>query len=301
MRHRAVSRLARRWIGPWLALAFLAACGDGRDVLPPPPEGTVRIATYNVHYIRLDAPEGPWSVADWERRRGPLTRAVTATKADIVAFQEMESFRAGSDGSVNLARDWLLAALPAYRAAASGDWRAFPSTQPIFYRTEALELLDQGWFFFSETPDEIYSATFDGSYPAFASWARFRDRRNGAAFRVVNVHFDAYSRSNRIRSAELVAARIGGWMASGESVVLAGDLNAIAGMVPHDILERAGLSFAGIRGATFHMNRGLDVIPAIDHVAYSGAVRAALPMVLRRRFDGEWPSDHYPVAVDLRF
>ncbi len=281
-------------------LALLAACGRGPDTLPSPAAGTLRVASYNVHYIRLGAETGPWSRGDWRRRRAPLAAAVAATRADVVAFQEMESFRRGSDGSVNLARDWILAELPAFAAAATGDWRRFPSTQPIFYRRERLEMLDQGWFFFSETPGVIYSRTFDGSWPAFASWARFRDRETSRRFRVVNVHFDAFSRLNRRRSAELVIERIGAWMAAGETVILAGDLNAIDGMVPHDILERGGLVFAGVRGATYHLNRGLNLFGAIDHIAYSGATRAAPPMVLRRRFGGEWPTDHYPVAVDLR-
>lgn len=37
--------------------------------------------------------------------------------ADIVAFQEMESFAGGNDGSVNLTPDWLLERDKAYSAA----------------------------------------------------------------------------------------------------------------------------------------------------------------------------------------
>ncbi len=295
-----MGRQGRMWRLALAALALFAACGRGPDSLPAPSGEALRIATYNVHYIRLAAETGPWSRGDWLRRRGPLAAAVAATRADVVAFQEMESFSRGSDGSVNLARDWLAQTLPHYAVAASGDWRRFPSTQPIFYRRERLEALEQGWFFFSETPEVLYSRTFDGSWPAFASWARFRDRESGRRFRVVNVHFDAFSRVNRRRSAALVADRMAPWMAAGETVILAGDLNAIDGMVPHDILERSGLVFAGVRGATFHFNRGLNLFGAIDHIAYSGATRAAGPMVLRRRFGCEWPTDHYPVAVDLR-
>jgi endonuclease/exonuclease/phosphatase family metal-dependent hydrolase len=280
--------------------ALLAACGWDAAPLPAPAGNALRIATYNVHYIRLDEESGPWSRGDWDRRKTPLAAAAAATGADVMAFQEMESFSRASDGAVNLARDWLLEALPGYGAAATGDWRRFPSTQPIFYRRDRLEPLDQGWFFFSETPDAIYSRTFDGSYPAFASWAQFRDLRTQARFRVVNVHFDAFSPLNRRRSAALVAERLAPWISAGETVILAGDLNAIDGMVPHDILERAGLAFAGVSGSTFHFGRGLNLFGAIDHIAYSGAERVAPPMVLRRRFGGEWPTDHYPVVVDLR-
>ena len=58
-------------------------------------EAALRIASYNVHYIRLDKETGAWSVGDWERRKGPLDSAFKALRADVVAFQEMESFQRG--------------------------------------------------------------------------------------------------------------------------------------------------------------------------------------------------------------
>ena len=162
-----------------LLLAALQIANSGGGPVPPPPAGAIRIATHNVHYIDLTEPGGPWSEADWETRKDALDAAFKAMEADIVAFQEMESFRGGSDGGVNLAREFLLERNPGYAAAASGDWREFPSTQPIFYRTDRFRLVDQGWFFFSTTPDVIYSRTFNGSWPAFASWAEFAPMAGG--------------------------------------------------------------------------------------------------------------------------
>ena len=145
------------------AFVGLTSCASmDRQVTAPPPD-TLRIATHNVHYIWLERAEGPWSVGDWEARKGAMDAAFKALDADLVGFQEMESFGRSSDPNTNLARDWLLDQNPGYAAAASGDARSFPSTQPILYRTDRLELLEQGWFFFSDTPDVIYSRTFNGS------------------------------------------------------------------------------------------------------------------------------------------
>ncbi|SHI71261.1 Metal-dependent hydrolase, endonuclease/exonuclease/phosphatase family [Palleronia salina] len=292
-----------------LALLFVTALvavgcqtwrNGGQADLPPPPRDALRIATYNVHYIVLNDATGAWSRGDWERRKDPLAAAVAATGADVIAFQEMESFQRGSDGSVNLARDHLLAELPQYAAAADGPWETFPPTQPIFYRADRLRVLDEGWFFFSDTPDRIYSRTFDGGYPAFASWARLTDRTTGKSFRVVNIHTDYASYDNRAQSLALVAERIAPWQAAGETVFVTGDFNARLGSDLHAILEDRGLSFAPVEGATYHFDRGINLFGAIDHLAYTrGVGLAGGPWVLRRQFLGEWPTDHYPVVTDV--
>lgn len=287
------------------ALLLLVGCAQvlrnsGDGALAARDASALRVATWNVHYIILEQDTGPWSRGDWERRKGPMAAGFNALSADLVAFQEMESFARGPNAPVNLTLDWLLAQNPGFGASAVGDPAAFPWTQPILYRRDRLMLQDQGWFFFSETPDVIYSRTFDGSWPAFATWARFTDRTTGAEFRVVNMHTDFSSRSNRLKSAELIAKRIAPWIGAGETVLVMGDMNARAGARTLRIIEAAGVTFAPVRGATYHLNRGLNLFGAIDHIGWVGAARmASAPVVVRRQFDGAWPSDHYPVVLDL--
>lgn len=269
--------------------------------LPARANETLRVATYNVHYIVMTAERGPWSLGDCDRRKGPLDSAFKAMSADLVAFQEMESFARGSFNDTNLALDWLLEHNPDYAAAAVGPADQFPSTQPILYRKKRLAVQDQGWFFFSETPDVIYARTYNGSYPAFASWVAFEDLSMKARFRVVNVHTDFRSRSNRLQSVELVAQRAEPWLGAGETVLVVGDMNARHGEKTLRILEDAGFTFAPVSGATYHFNRGLNLFGAIDHIGYAGALApAGEPVVLRQKFGGEWPTDHYPVLLDLK-
>ena len=55
-----------------------------------------------------------------------------------------------------------------------------------------------------------------------------------------------------------------------------------------------------VPGATFHLNRGLNLFGAIDHLAHGpGAAPLGPARVLRERFGDVWPSDHYPVAGDF--
>lgn len=279
---------------------LLLACNGRQIALEDPAPNVVRIATYNVHYIILGRETGPWSVGDWDRRKAPMAAALADMRADIIGFQEMESFARGSGGQVNLARDWLLDQHPDYRAAATGDPANFPTTQPIFYRQARFDLLDQGWFFFSQTPDRIYARTFNGSFPAFASWAEFQDKRSQARFVVVNIHTDYASAGNRDKTADLVIDRLSPRIAAGETVFLLGDFNALRGAPTMRRYQAAGFQFAYARGSTYHLNRGLNLFGAIDHIgATDNVVVRTRPVALRRRYDGQWPSDHYPVAGDF--
>lgn len=288
------------------AMLFVIGCQtvrhSGNSSLPEASLATLRVATYNVHYIILNKETGPWSVLDWERRKSPLDTAFKEINADVIAFQEMESFAWGGDKISNLTLEWLLEKNKGYGAAAVGDPSEFPSTQPILYRKDRVAAIDQGWFFFSETPDVIYAKTFNGSFPAYASWARFRDLNNDKEFRVINIHTDYASRSNRIRSIGLVADRIRPWAEVDESIFIVGDFNALIGDKTLNILDKVGVKFVPTKGATYHFNRGLNLFGAIDHIGTRGKPKiVGNPTVLRQKFDGEWPTDHYPVIADFKF
>lgn len=292
------------FFGLVLILLTITGCqhirNSGSDTPPAVTTKKLRIATYNVHYIVLSQETGPWSVGDWERRKGPLDLAFKAIDADVIGFQEMESFARGSGGKVNLTLDWLLDNNPDYAAAAVGPVDQFPSTQPIFYRKATVELMDQGWFFFSDTPDVIYSRTFNGSWPAFASWAVFRNMQDGTVFRVINIHTEYRSRSNRLLSLELVAERMKPWVEADEQIFVIGDFNARLGAATLEILSDIGVAYAPVRGSTYHLNQGINLFGAIDHIGYiGGPALSDGPFVLRKKFGGQWPTDHYPVLADF--
>ena len=297
---RLLKTLAVVLAGIILTVGTTMIVNGGQRALPPAPADGVRVATLNVHYIALRQTDGPWSVAGWDARKTAVSQALDHIDADIIGFQEMESFGGRDTGGVNLTLDYLLEQHPDYAAAAIGDPATFPVTQPIFYRRAAFDLRDQGWFFFSDTPDVIYSRTFNGSWPAFASWAEFEPRSGGPAFRVYNVHFEYRSRSNRQLSAQLVVDRVAPIVARGVPVLIVGDINAMYGATTMDILRGAGVTFDRADGATYHLNRGLNLFGAIDHIGYSEPWSAlGEVVVIRQKFDGTWPSDHYPVVQDL--
>ncbi|MFO7781147.1 MAG: endonuclease, partial [Spirochaetia bacterium] len=195
-----------------VAVALAVACTDDSAPADAPASGTatagaastITVGTFNIHYV---AP-GQEDIR-WKDRRDAVVAMLEEADVDLMAFQEMETFAGGAYNEENRQLEWIARHFPEYAFAAVGDPREYPSTQPVMYRRERFEALDQGFFFFSPDPDDIYSRSWDGGFPAFASWVRFLDRRNGTSFYLYNVHFDHSSRRNRIRAAELVVERLG--------------------------------------------------------------------------------------------
>lgn len=278
------------------SLACAPAMAPIADTAPPPE--ALRMATLNVHYIRPTNRRGIASLPDWARRQAPLNAAFQAINADIFALQEVGTFPCCSQNGANPSLDWLLSQNPGYSVAAHGPGEVFPQIQPILYRHDRVSLLDQGYFFFSRTPGTLGSPGYRvGSYPTFASWASFR--QNGAVVHVVNVHLDVTSWANRRASAALIGHAITPWLEAGERVMVIGDMNSFTQTRPVQTLART-LTVAPVRGATFHFYRGLHLYGAIDHMAYSeGVTPISPPQVVRGRFAGGFPSDHYPVFMDV--
>jgi endonuclease/exonuclease/phosphatase family metal-dependent hydrolase len=281
-----------------VVLSSLVSCSvtDAQETPERSAPTSLLVGTFNVHYI----PAGREGM-EWERRRDAVVSALKDAGADIVGFQEMETFAGGAFNTENRQLAYLREQLPGYRFGSVGDPAEYPSTQPIMYRADRFELLNQGFFFFSDTPGQLYSRSWDGRFPAYCSWSRLQDLNTGEAFYVYNVHFDAGSRGNRVKAAELVRARIRDRQHQGEPVVLLGDLNAPWFFRPARILRSGDLTIADTEGPTYHFYRGIDLLPAIDHLLVSRGFEAERTWVLRKKYGGVWPSDHYPVIVEVSY
>jgi len=294
-----ISRLSYYAITIILCLGLVACASAKRTTLAKPLTDSLRVATFNIHYLHVTEK----GLSKWEERRSAVTDMIGDLSPDIIAFQEMESFGGGHSRNENIQLDWVLSQHPDFKAAAYSDNASNnPITQPIIYRSASFDFVEQGFFFFSETPDRIYSPTFNGSYPAFCSWATLRDKTSGQSFTIFNMHTDYSSGKNRIKSVDLIAERIKPHIEAGKAVLPMGDLNASNRSKIAKTLKSIPLKFVPSSGSTFHFNRGVNFTPAIDHILHTPQFIAKDKVtVWRKKYDGNWPSDHYPVIVDFNF
>jgi endonuclease/exonuclease/phosphatase family metal-dependent hydrolase len=278
-----------------LALGFTLLVGACSTTAPYTDEGDFTLASFNIHYLAVGR-----DIMPWDERKEAVRQVLAELDADMIAFQEMETFGGGHMSEENIQLDFVLEAFPRYEAAAVGDPERYPSTQPIVYRADRFRAVDQGFFFFSDTPDVIYSRPWHGRFPAFCSWVLFEHRTTGERFYVYNVHYDASSARNRLKSAELTLDRIEGRSAEAP-VLVVGDFNAPLSFPTMRRFMRAGFDHSAIRRATFHFNRGLNLIPAIDHILHSDGLETRKGYIARGKRDGVYPSDHYPVVTAVGF
>lgn len=260
----------------------------------PPRQGNLRVATLNVHYIF----DGQQRLA-WEPRADAVVAALRAIDADIVGFQEMETFAGGSSNASNRQLDTIRAAFDQYRVVAAGDPSRFPNTQPLLVRSERFTVLREGFFFFSPEPDRLYSRQWNGRPSYYAVWAELHDRASATTLFVVNLHLDHSSVANRVRSTRLVRDRVGSLAASADALVIMGDFNSPGVGRPRRLARDLDLSVAPRNGASFHFNRGVHLVPAVDHIVYSASLQLHGSATVRARPDGVWPSDHHPVLADF--
>ena len=283
------SRITKQIIWLTIGLSLLTACHA--RALPI----SFKVASFNIHYIQPGK-----DLMDWDTRKDAVIRVLEGMGADLIAFQEMETFEGGSFSYRNLQLDWILESLPDYSPAAVGNPEQYPSTQPILYRKSEFDVEEQGFFFFSENPDQIYSRQWDGNFPYFCSWVRFRHLNSGKTFTLFNGHNDYNSRDNRIKTSQLIVSRIKPLLDKQKPILVVGDFNTPSWFETMRILKEAGLHLAKPAGSTNHFNLGLNLLPAIDHMLASPEVIFSGPVkIWRNQYNGVWPSDHYPISIEV--
>ena len=95
----------------------------------------------------------------------------------------------------------------------------------IFYRPERLQLMEQGHFWLSETPDEP-SKGWDATMNRICTWGLFRDRQNGKQFYFLNLQMDDTGTQAHSEGAKLIIQRLAQLTEDGaKPAIVAGGFN----------------------------------------------------------------------------
>ncbi|MDN3605336.1 endonuclease/exonuclease/phosphatase family protein [Kaistella yonginensis] len=178
----------------------------------------------------------------------------------------------------------------------------------IFYDTEKLKVVESGTFWLSETPN-IPSKGWDAAYPRICTYALFKMKKGGKKFWAFNVHFDHIGNEARRNSASLILDKIKKINPRNFPVILTGDFNLTEETVPIQILstnlndcyKHSVKKPYGPKGTFTNFDTNTVPTQRIDYVFVKNMTCETYRAINDRRENLLYPSDHFPVLVELRF
>ena len=261
----------------------------------------IRVMSFNVRGSSQDArKKNAW------RNRAALNVATIERHApDVIGLQEAQR------GNLDVYRK----RLPRY-AHIHGP--RYGNT--ILFDPERLEPLDSGGFWLSETPEK-YSKSWLTRVARSATWALFRVLETGLSFLHLNTHLDHVSALARREASKLIVRRvveISERTSIDPPTVVTGDFNSRPGNPVHRTFTESGFvdtylaagneeganTYHAFRGASYrdaHPRRGPRRIDWILLKDPKGRLRLKSHRIIHDENDGLFPSDHYPILVELEF
>ncbi|NLG25935.1 MAG: endonuclease/exonuclease/phosphatase family protein [Clostridiales bacterium] len=267
----------------------------------------IRVISFNILF------DDPCGAHPWAGRRDQVAALLARWQPDLLCVQEaLEGQKAD-----------LLAALPPFDAYGVGrdDGKSGGEQAPIFHRRDRFDLLDQGHFWLSPTPQQAGSVGWDAKHPRTAVWKHLVHRASGRPVLVVNTHYDHVGREANRKSIDVIGRNLPPTPPDC-AVLLCGDFNSDEQSPAYGAIVRAGFRDAAAACASaydagprfsyhrFQMDRyGREAqaimqthdraFRAIDHLFYRGNLAVARYRHLPDAADGAYPSDHFPVLCDL--
>ncbi|MGI6233602.1 MAG: endonuclease/exonuclease/phosphatase family protein, partial [Prevotella sp.] len=186
------------------------------------------VGTYNIRYNNPDDAE----IGNGWKQRCPNI-------CDLINFEQPVIF-----GTQEVLHDQLLdlsAGLKGYSYIGIGreDGKEKGEYSAIFYNADQLQLLRNGNFWLSQTPDKP-SKGWDAACERICTWGQFKDKSTKLKFFFFNCHMDHVGVEARRNSAKMLVDSIKS-IAKGAPAILTGDFNVDQNDEVFKILSASGI------------------------------------------------------------
>lgn len=256
----------------------------------------MKIMTFN---IRRDSTNDPLT---WSERKDYVVNVIKKYQPDVIGFQEV--LKHMEDDLANSLTDYEY----------YGEYRSQEEDSemvPVFLKKGQYVMADKGSFMLSETPAVMYSKSWDSACERVASWVVINDKDSQEPrYIALNVHLDHRGNEARRKSSIMLNQTISEMFEKvGVPVIMTGDFNAepdsqlIDPLLDSDFLtnsHQAMLSNVNVENyLTFHNYAGGSEGQPIDYVFVTKQATIKNAEIIRDQFDGNYPSDHYPVLIEI--
>jgi endonuclease/exonuclease/phosphatase family metal-dependent hydrolase len=271
-----------------LVLAAMGLVGCAKNV-------PLRVTSFNIRTAtEADGPN------QWVHRRDAVAAMLADRRPDVLGLQEARREQI----------DDILGRVEGYAWVGDGrDGGGRGEFCPIFYERRRFDLVEHGTFWLSDQPDTP-SKGWDGAFPRIATWGRFRDKRTGREFVMLNTHLDHRGEQARVEGARLIIRRLTS-LSDGAPIVLTADLNVRPDSDVYRIMTDTLRDATRARGAghtgpaetyTGWLNRPRPASrPAatMDYILLSPSIGVRWTQTLPSDWGGRQLSDHRAVMADL--
>ncbi len=241
----------------------------------------------------------------WNHRKHLVVDTINRFSPDILGTQECQASQAR----------YLKTNLSGYSFVGAGrnDGESGGEMCGIFFRTQKFTKLDEGHFWLSETPDKPGSKSWGSSYRRMVTWVKLQPRYESEPIFFFNTHLDNGDRKARVHQAWLLRRKID-QIADGRPTIVAGDFNTDSGTTPYQLLVKGPQDWRGYFVDTY---RQVNPTPAknegtrhgfgggtsgdrIDWIITTDNFATLDADIDRTHYNGQYPSDHFPVTAILR-
>ncbi|MFC5282519.1 endonuclease/exonuclease/phosphatase family protein [Pedobacter alpinus] len=227
--------------------------------------------------------------------------------SDLIRFHDFDVL--GTQEAFKNQLQDVLTALPDYVVYGKGrdDGKDAGEHSAILYKKDKFELLNQGDFWLSETPEQPSLGWDATCCKRICSWVLLKDKKTKKSFYVFNAHYDHQGVIARKESSKLILAKIKE-IAGNKPAIFMGDLNGNHSSDPYKIIAESNLltdSYTQVKYPYANNNsfqnfgKSVKGTAIIDHVFVSKHFITNKWGVLSDTYQGKYPSDHCPVLVKL--
>uniref|UniRef100_UPI003D7F7220 endonuclease/exonuclease/phosphatase family protein n=1 Tax=Pedobacter sp. TaxID=1411316 RepID=UPI003D7F7220 len=179
----------------------------------------------------------------------------------------------------------------------------------IFYLKDKFKLLNKGDFWLAENPDKPGLGWDATCCNRICSWVYLQDAKSGKKFYFFNAHFDHQGKIARVESSKLMLKKISE-IAGKQAAIFTGDLNGDQQSEWYLILKNSGMlldtytqvKYPYVNNSSFNgWGKSLESSGIIDHVFVTPHFYPQRWGILTDTYMGKFPSDHFPVLVELRW
>lgn len=263
-------------------LAILSACAN-----VPKVQSELKIMAFNIRCGNCEKATDP---NHWSKRKILIEKILQTEKPDIIATQEAEEFQAQD-----------IAKITGFSFYGIGrEEGEIGERNAILWNPARFEALKTQTIWLNPTYKK-FEKGWDASWRRTLCMIEFQDKVTKRIFWVFDAHLDNDGKIARFESAKIILSQIK--QRAPQPVILLGDLNDVMGSQTYLTLSEKLKPISHYAPDDFTFNGfGKDMRAGfiIDHIFANFDAKPHDFKIIKDKFDGLYPSDHFPIIATIR-